>query len=289
MFKLIIAGLFIFVASVNVQAETCPSHFANNSIPKLTNLKLSSHGHQLCYEAYSVYTSGLTRTAIWSAERLTPSNLELASRLQREDSFHPEPGIPYEDRAELKNYARSGYDRGHMSPNGDMPTPTAQHESFSLANMIPQNPQNNRGLWAGIESSVREYTKANGSEVYVVSGPAFLADTNNQLEALKGRVLIPTHIWKALYNPATGEAGVYWVANANVHDFETISLAELNKRTGIDVFPNVTESTKQTAMMLPYSGKKFRKRYYEKKLSLDVMPPLLAEMLKFKQGLNRVY
>ena len=44
-----------------------------------------------------------------------------------------------------------------MSPNGDMGTPEAQQQSFSLANMIPQAPKLNRVLWEGIESAVRNW------------------------------------------------------------------------------------------------------------------------------------
>ena len=35
-------------------------------------------------------------------------------------------------------------------------------------------------------------------EVYVVTGPAFLGA---ELQSLKGRVLVPTHIFKAVYMP----------------------------------------------------------------------------------------
>ena len=85
----------------------------------------------------------------------------------------------------------------HLAPAADMPDERAQHESFSLANMIPQDPQSNRGLWSGIESAVRGLAR-NSGELYVVSGPVFQGAT---LQRLRGRVLVPTHIFKAVYDP----------------------------------------------------------------------------------------
>ena len=81
--------------------------------------------------------------------------------------------MPENDRAELADYERSGYDRGHMAPNADFATRKRQAESFSLANMVPQVHENNAGVWAGIEGAARQLAKREG-ELYVISGPAFI-------------------------------------------------------------------------------------------------------------------
>ena len=69
----------------------------------------------------------------------------------RVDSFHPEPSLPAGVRSELSDYRRSGYDQGHVAPNGDMGDEASQRDSFSLANMIPQDRNHNAGLWAAIK------------------------------------------------------------------------------------------------------------------------------------------
>lgn len=102
--------------------------------------------------------------------------------------------LPANERAELKDYAKSGYDRGHMSPSADMPSESAQAESFSLANMVPQDHNHNTGIWSSIESATRYLAKKEGS-LYVITGPIY----KGTLKSIGNGVLVPTYIYKVIY------------------------------------------------------------------------------------------
>src|SRR5918912_2600882 len=164
-------------------------------------------------------------SGLWSAEHLTPGRVEAAEARPRRNSFHAEPALPREERAELADYAGSGYDRGHMAPDGDMPDAAAERESFSLANMVPQDARLNRGLWARIEEAVRGLAERDG-EVYVVTGPIFRGEG---LKALDGRVLVPTEVYKAVYDPKLGQAGAYVAENADDARLREVSVAQLRE------------------------------------------------------------
>jgi len=58
--------------------------------------------------------SGVTRTPLYSAEHLTKARIEAAKGVRRHNAFHAEKRLPKADRSELRDYAKSGYDRGHM-------------------------------------------------------------------------------------------------------------------------------------------------------------------------------
>jgi endonuclease G len=193
--------------------------------------------------------SGITRTPLWSAEHLTRSNIDAARTLSRENSFHPEPALLISGRAELKDYARSGFDRGHMSPNGDMANRTSQYESFSLANMIPQNPQNNRHVWAEIESAVRRLAEKDG-ELYVITGPAFLGQDLQKI----GNVLVPTYIYKVVYSPKRQQAAAYFIKNEDTSHYQALSVTQLENTLRIDLLPGVPKRIKDVAMPLPGAG-----------------------------------
>jgi endonuclease G, mitochondrial len=229
--------------------EGCQSQLYLGVAPVLRNPKLSERTFPVCFSEISLLYSGVARTPLWSAEHLTADRIQRARGLPRlhSDAFHEEPGLPADLRSELTDYRRSGFDRGHMAPNGDMSTPDAQQESFSLANMIPQDPCNNEVLWEGIESAVRELALSNG-EVYVVTGPAFLS---GELQSLKGRVLVPTHVFKAVYIPSRSQAAAYFAPNDGSQSWEPISISELEKKISLDVFPALNAGIKQNAMSLP--------------------------------------
>jgi len=227
-------------------ATQCPEQFAAGVAPTITNVKLTPRTQEVCFESYVVLHSGISRTPLYSAEHLTRANVEAAKTLSRRDSFHPESSLPTQDRAELSDYSRSGYDRGHMSPNGDMPNRSAQAESFSLANMVPQVHANNAGIWAGIEGAARQLALSEG-EVYVVSGPAFIGSNVQRI----GNVLVPTHLWKVLYSPAQQRAGAYVITNDDTRTYSSVTVSDLEKMIGVSLLPGLSQKIRDSGMELP--------------------------------------
>ncbi len=243
------ALLVFFVQPLHAAETNCQSQLYLGAAPVLNNPKLSAQTYPVCFSEIALLYSGIARAPLWSAEHLTAARIKRARSLPRlrSNAFHEEPSLSADRRSELTDYRRSGFDRGHMAPNGDMSTVEAQEESFSLANMIPQDPCNNEVLWEGIESAVRGLALSEG-EVYVVTGPGFLG---TELQSLKGRVLVPTHIFKALYLPSRNLAGAYFAPNDGSQSWEPVSISELESRIGADVFPQASADVKQHAMDLP--------------------------------------
>jgi endonuclease G len=128
-----------------------------------------------------------------------------------------------------------------MAPSADMPTLNAQQESFSLANMVPQLHANNAGIWEELETSVRNLA-LNQHDVYVVSGPLF---EGNKIEQLKGRVMVPTSIFKAIYDATANQAAVYITPNTNEQTYTVSNIDEITTRLGIDPFPSIPEAARK--------------------------------------------
>ncbi len=229
------------------QTTTCLAHFAGRTAPTITRPALQDKTVGLCFEAFAVMHSGVSRTPLWSAEHLTRDSLQQARAVKRRDAFHPEITLPPQDRAQLADYAGSGFDRGHMAPAADMPSEQAQHESFSLANIVPQEKHNNQILWSAIESATRHLTQQRG-ELYVITGPVFEGE---KIERINGRVFVPTHIFKAVYDPVQKEAAAWIAPNVAGNEYQVVSLAELEKRISINLFPGVAADIKARTAKLP--------------------------------------
>ncbi len=229
------------------QNDACLKHFADGKSPTFTRTALKANTFGLCFEAFAVMHSGVSRTPLWSAQHLTREGIAAAKAVPRKDAFHAEDSLPTEMRAELSDYARSGFDRGHMAPAADMPTDEAQHQSFSLANIVPQDRNNNQRLWSAIEGATRHLANQRGA-LFVMTGPLFEGET---IRRINNRVLVPTHVYKAVYDPAKKEGAAWLAPNAPGDAYEVISLSDLEKRAGINLFPAVPDAVKARAMSLP--------------------------------------
>lgn len=240
------AFLGALLAAGAAQAAGCPAHYLDGRVPEIRNPKLAAATRELCYSEFGVMHSGVTRTALWSAEHLVPGQLEAAEDLDRDNKFHPEPRLPRGQRAELSDYARSGFDRGHLAPNGDMPDRRAQRESFSLANMVPQDREHNRHIWAPIEGAVRKMAKREGS-LYVITGPAFLGTGLRKV----GNVIVPSHLYKVVYSPRQKAAAAWFVENRGDAPIHVIPVAELERIVGIELLPSLSRQQKERMLALP--------------------------------------
>ena len=220
--------------SLDKALQQCASEFLEKTQPAMT-AKLSQKTYPLCFNGFAVMYSGVTKTPIWVAEHLTRQRITAAKTLVREDNFHEETRLPNEVRSLLSDYTNTGFDRGHLAPNADMANPGSQFDSFSLANIAPQTPDNNRKTWVKIETQTRNLTNQYGS-AYVVTGVAFLTP---EVKRLKNRVLVPSHFFKAVYLPSQHQAIAFFSPNDDSGTVEKISLSTLKKRTGVNAFPSL--------------------------------------------------
>lgn len=215
--------------------EQCRQLFANGNPPVIQHQE-ELRPRALCFSAFAVLHSGKSRSPFYVAERLNRQVLQGAHE-KRKDKFFADARLPRSARAELDDYKGSGYDRGHMAPAGDMATPESMAQSFSLANMVPQAPINNRKAWAGIEKATRKYVMRAAGDVFVITGPVF---DGTPPTIGTNRVWVPQHLFKLVYDPSTNRAWAHWLDNRDDAKIsKPISYEELVQRTGIYFLPNL--------------------------------------------------
>lgn len=122
---------------------------------------------------------------------LTQKDLTCVKKYPRTDKFIPDPLMRRHTDLD-KDYANSGYDRGHNFPAADGGCDsTSMRESFFFSNMTAQHPTVNRGDWKSLEEFTRELAVKNDS-VKVWAG-----SWGEQKKI--GRVSVPTDCWKVIY------------------------------------------------------------------------------------------
>ena len=167
---------------------------------------------------------------------MNSASIRAAKGQKRTDKFFSDARLPKNERSELSDFVGSNFDRGHMAPAGNMSNENSMAQSFSLANMIPQAPANNRGAWSKIESDTRKYIQRAQGNVYVFTGPVFIEYRGE----LKNRVNIPSHIYKLVYDENKNNAWAHWIENSDeAKPSKPISYEELTKRIGVKLLPGI--------------------------------------------------
>ena len=99
-------------------------------------------------------------------------------------------------------YSRSGYDRGHMVPAGDLKWDRqAMEHSFMMTNVCPQVKDLNEGLWNDLEEQVRQWARRD-SALIIVAGP--IVGSNPVKIGKRGtRIAVPDKFFKVILSPYT--------------------------------------------------------------------------------------
>lgn len=220
----LVAVLLVFI---NAYSQTVLLPLSNGEIVKHTYYTLSySEPHEQAEWVYYV---------------LTPDNIN--GSVARHDKFRPDNKVPT-GSAQLADYKKSGYDRGHLCPAAAMKQNSkAMLETFYMSNMSPQKPSFNRGGWKKLETYVRELTLSD-KLLYVVTGPVL-----NGIDSIKSiginEVTVPEYFYKVIYSPNKQYMKAYLMPNNTIKsalDSYIITVDKLEEITDIDFFYNLNDS-----------------------------------------------
>lgn len=193
------------------------------------------------HKSYTLSYNELHEQANWVAHTLLARHLK--GDHPRRDRFKADPDVVTET-AKPTDYARSGYDRGHLAPAADFKySADAIDESFYMSNMSPQKPAFNRGMWKGLENKVREWASEK-KKLYLVSGPIL----KKYLRKIgkENQVSIPKQFYKIVVNldPKHPHAIAFLMPNELCEGFYEdymVSIDEIEALTQIDFFPNLPD------------------------------------------------
>ncbi len=117
---------------------------------------------------FAIGWSDSLRHPVWCAYHVKPhARFEAGKR----PSFRCDPAVPAAPRPD--DYTKSGYDRGHMTPNYAIATRYGDEErrkTFLMSNIAPQTPALNRGVWREVEHRIADLWTARYGEIWVIVG-----------------------------------------------------------------------------------------------------------------------
>jgi endonuclease G len=193
----------------------------------------------LCRDGYVTGYNYQTKQPLWVAYELTGKSV--AKKIKRHDDFKADLAVPSQYRAELNDFAHSGYDRGHLAPYASLDfNQHSAKQSFLLSNMSPQKAGLNRQGWAELEKYVRFWAVAK-EEIYVYTGPIYKKKSVH--ETIGNGVAVPDYFFKIIYAPKQHQAIAFVMPNAPVSRKKVteyrVPIKSIEARTGLQFLTNL--------------------------------------------------
>ena len=244
--KCLILILLIFVSCNDLNPSRVEEMDVSNSITKGESIAskfdfmpTSTTNAVVKREGYSFSYAEDFEQSEWVAYSLQSSDFKYANY---ERPFFEQDLLVETNSADWRNYKNSGYDKGHLCPAGDRKASfTSYKETFFTSNISPQRHDFNSGVWNRLEEKTRYWAeKYNG--IYVITG-GILSDNLKTIG--KEEVAVPNYFYKVLLTQDCKRMIGFLVPHKNsnkpLYEF-VISVDAIEKMTGIDFFPNLSDS-----------------------------------------------
>ena len=212
-----------------------------------------SHGTEDYGLTYSLEWDCDKRANRWSCYQLHNGNS--MKNTSRNDSFTEDPDIPAAYQTHNADYSGTGFSRGHLCPSGDRLCSVEQNkQTFYLSNMMPQYSQHNEGLWANLESLVRnKWNQSYYRDTLYIVKAATIDNADQILMRTNTGLIVPKYFYMAVLAVKNGKykAIGLWTEHKNESDTNknyttyAISIRELEQRTGIDFFCNLPDEVEE--------------------------------------------
>lgn len=197
-------------------------------VPNISGASTASTTNYLSVKkGYVMSYNGVEGRANWVGWTLTASDV---GAVDRTDRFIQDESFPRNFKiVDEKDYARSGYDRGHLCNSEDRTSSFfLNKETFLMSNMIPQTKELNRGPFKMLEEYCRKLAIKRGQNLLIYSGGIGAKDR------LASGVIVPAYCWKVVYTPDK----IWCILFPNVHELNknwqtyAVPLETLEKMTG---------------------------------------------------------
>ena len=187
------------------------------------------------------------RHPVWVAYKVCSVRTEIP--LARPSTFRPDPSASNSPQG--NEYAKSGYDRGHMAPNLAIVTrygKAAQAQTFLTSNICPQRPSLNQGPWCNIEFRIAELWPDCYGDVWIITG-ALSARGGKRLAS---GIDIPTAFYQIVVTQNHGAVRAFAVYMPQTIRRRTparatlISIDEIEALSGLDFLADLPDEVERT-------------------------------------------
>jgi endonuclease G len=166
----------------------------------------------LKHSGYTSVFDTIHHVPFYTEYTLTKSEAQNKGKYKRLPTFIQDPKVGAEYQASNKEYAMSGYDKGHMvNAEDESYCKECEKESFLFTNVVPQNHKLNIGQWKELENHVRREALDSDSLLIITGCFGF--------ETKIITTYIPENLFKIIYNYTTKTTEIYIIPNKEIGDY----------------------------------------------------------------------